>query len=129
MSPSCDLSIEALEEALAIAGVACWIWFPTSPTPLRSVNFHHLLGCNDTALPRSATEWLNLAHPEDRPKLAALFATPSATANTERRTFTLRLRHASGLWSCFDVKTRPPASDSAPTIFTFRTANKMIKVA
>ncbi|UCV11701.1 PAS domain S-box protein [Dechloromonas denitrificans] len=119
MSPSSNLSIEALEEALAIAGVACWVWSPGSPTSLRSVNFHHLLGCSDTALPRSATEWLDLAHPEDRPKLAALLAPPSTTTSTERRNFTLRLRHASGLWSWFDVKTRPPASDTTPTIFTF----------
>jgi len=119
MLPSGNLPNAALEEALAIAGVACWIWPGTSPQPLLSANFHRLLGCGNTALPQNSTEWLTLCHPEDRAAFSALLDTLETGQTVERRQFTLRLRHQSGLWSWFDVKIRQPAGDDDPTILTF----------
>ena len=99
----------ALEKALSIAGVGCWIWQPKQPPEQRfliSEDFHLLLGCASDALPSSEAGWLELAHPDDRAQLELLFSRLSNLEFWDCGSFNVRMRHISGMWSTFDVRSR-----------------------
>jgi hypothetical protein len=73
MSSTGHLPAEALEEALALAGVGCWQWHMENRSLRVSANFHQLLGCPPGELPTTPEEWLQRVHADERPQLAALF--------------------------------------------------------
>ena len=100
------LTAAALEEALAIAGVGCWVWDSATRSFRLSANFHGLLGCPADALPVSPEEWLARTHPDEQHLLASLFDKLTANSGCEKLNFTLRLRHGSGMWSWFEVHSR-----------------------
>ena len=112
-----SLTAEALEEALSIAGVGCWVWDSATGSFRLSANFHGLLGCPADALPVSPAEWLTRTHPDEQPLLASLFEKLSS-GNDEQINFTLRLRHGSGMWSWFEVRSRRQntAEEQASTV-------------
>ena len=101
-----SLTAEALEEALSIAGVGCWVWDSATRSIRLSANFHGLLGCPADALPASPEEWLARTHPDEQHLLASLFEKLNTSGNCEKINFTLRLRHGSGMWSWFEVRSR-----------------------
>jgi PAS domain S-box-containing protein len=112
------LTADALEEALAIAGVGCWVWDSKTRSFRLSANFHGLLGCAANALPASPEEWLARTHPDEQYLLASLFEKLTANTGCEKLNFTLRLRHGSGIWSWFDVHSRQQNPvDGQPSAF------------
>jgi len=120
MSFTSQLPAEALEEALALAGVGCWLWHEDRRLQV-SANFHQLLGTTPDQLPATPAAWLERVHPDERAQLAALFDQLAANTARGQAAFTLRLKHASGLWHRFDVRL-PAASqgdDQAALIVTF----------
>ena len=106
MSSTGHLPAEALEEALALAGVGCWQWHMENRSLRVSANFHQLLGCPPGELPTTPEEWLQRVHADERPQLAALFDKLSTNKARGLPSFTLRLKHASGLRHWFDVRRR-----------------------
>ncbi len=108
----------ALEKALSIAGVGCWIWQPNQKTELRfqiSEDFHLLLGCSSDALPSSQEGWLAITHPDDRENLQQLYSRLDNLDCWDCSNFTLRMRHESRMWATFDVRSRLE-SDTADEI-------------
>ena len=101
MAPG-NITTKALEEALAIAGVGCWAWDTTSRTFRLSENFHQLLGCSVDGLPGTPEAWLTSTHPDERHLLGDLFEKLTANEGCDQLKFTLRLRHASGMWLWFE---------------------------
>ena len=122
MHMSCAIPPLALEEALRIAGVGCWLWHPAGGTLRVSANFHRLLDCPDDALPASSSAWLERTHPDDRQQLATLFERLQANQACGQRDFSLRLKHGNGQWHWFKVQTPEAAPDDplAPVIVTFK---------
>ena len=121
MLHSSQIPAEALEEALMIAGVGCWSWHPETRELRVSGNFHSLLGCTPEALPQSPAAWLELAHADERPKLARLFELLATNTARGQPAFTLRLRHGDGLWRSFEVRV-PGANQgehATPLVVTF----------
>jgi PAS domain S-box-containing protein len=119
---SAGLTAEALEEALAVAGVGCWVWDNNTRSFKLSANFHGLLGCPADALPASPEAWLARTHPDEKHLLAALFDKLTANAGCEKLNFTLRLHHGSGMWSWFDLHCRRqnlPDGQPGPVLVTF----------
>jgi signal transduction histidine kinase/DNA-binding response OmpR family regulator/HPt (histidine-containing phosphotransfer) domain-containing protein len=113
MSPLGPLAAEALEEALAIAGVGCWQWHTAGRQLWISANFHQLLGGTPETLPATPEAWLELAHPGERQQLADLFESLGNNTARGQASFTLRLKHANGLWHWFEVRL-PGAAQGAP---------------
>lgn len=117
-----SLASETLEEALAIAGVGCWVWDSGTRSFRLSANFHGLLGCPADGLPTSPEEWLARTHPDEQHLLAALFEKLTANSACEKLNFTLRLRHGSGMWFWFEIHCRqqnPARGQPGPTLITF----------
>lgn len=109
MSAQAKISSAALEKALAIAGVGCWVWQPNQENGQRlqvSDDFHLLLGCSSEMLPNSEEAWLARAHPDDQESLSHLFTNITNIDCWDCGNTTLRLRNESGAWSWFDVKAR-----------------------
>lgn len=113
MAPG-NITTKALEEALAIAGVGCWAWDTTSRTFRLSENFHQLLGCSVDGLPGTPEAWLASTHPDERHLLGDLFEKLTANEGCDQLKFTLRLRHASGMWLWFEVRTRRQSHATRP---------------
>ena len=121
MSHSSQIPAEALEEALMIAGVGCWSWRTETRQLQVSRNFHSLLGCAPEVLPETPEAWLALAHIDERPQLAKLFERLATNTARGQPAFTLRLRHADGLWQWFEVRV-PGANQedtASPVVVTF----------
>ena len=118
MSLAGHIPADLLEDALAQAGVGCWQWHTVQRRLRISGRFHELLGCTPETLPESPEAWLELAHPDDRPALARLFEQLGKDDDSALPGFTLRLRHASGLWHSFAVRAGKTSAD-APIIVTF----------
>jgi len=104
MSHTTTVSAATLEEALAIAGVACWQWHGESRSLAISGSFQHLLGYPIGSLPATPEDWLALVHPDDRPQFADLFDCLYHGSTSGNTPYSLRLRHACGLWNWFDVR-------------------------
>ncbi len=121
MSFASQLPAEALEEALALAGVGCWLWHAEGRHLRVSANFHQLLGTDPDQLPASPEAWLERVHDDERAQLAELFEKLATNTARGRPGFTLRLKHASGLWHWFDVRLPAAAlaNDKAPVVVTF----------
>jgi signal transduction histidine kinase/CheY-like chemotaxis protein len=121
MSFASQLPAEALAEALALAGVGCWQWHSAGRRLRVSANFHQLLGTLPDELPATPEAWLERVHADERRQLAALFEKLAANTARGQPGFTLRLKHASGLWHWFDVRlpAATQADDKAPVIVTF----------
>ena len=121
MSFASQLPAEALAEALALAGVGCWQWHAADRRLRVSANFHQLLGAQPDELPATPEAWLERVHADERRQLAALFEKLAANTARGQPGFTLRLKHASGLWHWFDVRlpAATQADDKAPVIVTF----------
>jgi signal transduction histidine kinase/CheY-like chemotaxis protein len=131
MSFASQLPAEALEEALALAGVGCWLWQGEDRSLRVSANFHQLLGTTPDQLPATPEAWLERVHTDERAQLAALFDQLAANTARGQPGFTLRLKHASGLWHWFDV--RVPAAgqnnDKAPVVVTFNDITRQQQAA
>ncbi len=121
MSLPGGISPEILEEALATAGVAYWLWHPTTQRLQVSENFQKLLGFTLGQQPETPEAWLALAHADDRPRLGKLFDHLTANAPHEQASFNLRLRHSTSLWHWFDVRLSATHQDTptAPIVITF----------
>jgi len=121
MSSASQFPAEALEEALALAGVGCWLWHGEERSLRVSANFHQLLGTTPEQLPATPEAWLECVHNDERAQLAALFEKLAANTARGQPGFTLRLKHASGLWHWFDVRlpAAARANDKAPVVVTF----------
>ena len=121
MSIHSRIPTEALEEALAIAGVGCWLWHTKDRQLKVSANIQSMLGLLPGNLPATPEAWLHLAHADDRPQLAGLFEKLAANTARGQNSFNLRLRHASGLWLWFEVRlpAATTADADAPVIITF----------
>ena len=101
-------------EALATAGVGCWLWHRESAQLQVSDNFRKMLGfAPDTRLD-TPPAWLALAHADDRSQLAGLFDCMANGTAHGVHSFSLRLKHASGLWHWFDVRLPAAKCDLAP---------------
>jgi len=104
-----------------IAGVGCWSWHTEIRHLKVSGNFHNLLGCSPDALPTTQEGWLELAHADERSQLASFFTKLATNTARGQQAFSLRLKHANGLWHWFEV--RVPGANTgdgaAPLIITF----------
>src|SRR5574343_1275300 len=121
MSPVGQIPAAALEEALAIASMGCWLWKGSPGQATVSGNFHNLLGYPADSLPQTPQEWLALAHADERPQLAQLLDCLATGTACGFAPFTLRLRHGGGLWHWFEVRVadQPFAGDATSTVVTF----------
>ena len=129
MSAQGQLSAATLEQALALAGVGCWSW---QDGALRvSANFAGLLGCTPEELPVTPDDWLARTHADERASLAALLAGLASHSSQGLSNFSLRLRHASGLWQWFDVRiAHQPDPDGAQLVtFNENTQQKQAEAA
>ena len=131
MSFASQLPAEALAEALALAGVGCWQWHSAGRRLRVSANFHQLLGTLPDELPATPEAWLERVHADERRQLAALFEKLAANTARGQPGFTLRLKHASGLWHWFDVRlpAATQADDKAPVIVTFNDITRQKQAA
>ncbi|TXH02928.1 MAG: PAS domain S-box protein, partial [Rhodocyclaceae bacterium] len=125
MPPASQLPATALEEALALAGVGCWLWHAEDHRLQVSANFHQLLGITPEQLPATPAAWLERVHADERTQLADLFDKLAAGTARGLPGFTLRLQHGSGLWHSFDVRLPAAgqagneADNKAPLVITF----------
>jgi PAS domain S-box-containing protein len=125
MPPASQLPATALEEALALAGVGCWLWHAEEHRLQVSANFHQLLGITPEQLPATPAAWLERVHADERTQLADLFDKLAAGTARGLPGFTLRLQHGSGLWHSFDVRLPAAgqagneADNKAPLVITF----------
>jgi signal transduction histidine kinase/CheY-like chemotaxis protein len=131
MSFASQLPAEALAEALALAGVGCWQWHSAGRRLRVSANFHQLLGTLPDELPATPEAWLERVHADERRQLATLFEKLATNTARGQPGFTLRLKHASGLWHWFDVRlpAATQADDEAPVIVTFNDITRQKQAA
>jgi signal transduction histidine kinase/DNA-binding response OmpR family regulator/HPt (histidine-containing phosphotransfer) domain-containing protein len=129
MSFASQLPAEALAEALALAG--CWQWHSAGRRLRVSANFHQLLGTLPDELPATPEAWLERVHADERRQLATLFEKLATNTARGQPGFTLRLKHASGLWHWFDVRlpAATQADDEAPVIVTFNDITRQKQAA
>ena len=113
------LSTDILEQALANAGIGCWVWSPAKHSARPSANFHELLHCPATELPQSPEQWLNWAHPDDINAFQRMLEAQCAGDSNQR--CTARLRHGKGIWSWFEIACRRLDNDdqSLEILYTF----------
>jgi PAS domain S-box-containing protein len=117
MSSNGNIPAALLEEALAVAGLGCWIW---QDQQLRvSRNFPNLLGSTAEGMPGSPAAWIERAHPEDRAPLITLLEQLQAGRHDGDHAFNLRFRHGAGAWSWFEVKSRCPAAAPGTVVISF----------
>ena len=114
-----NLAAEALETAIALAGIACWAWDPASGCQA-SDNLHLLFGCPAGDLPIRPDDWQQRLHHADNASFLELLA----KVNAGQAGFcTARLRHANGIWLWFEIRGRQ-RDDEAPgasgLLLTFR---------
>lgn len=123
------LDSATLEEALAIAGVGCWVWDGKQQMLQHSANFHALLGTPANDLPETPEGWLSRTHPDEQKQLRAIFDKLVANQAFEPINLSLRLRHGSGLWSWFEVRCRHEANGQALITFNDVTQQKQAEAA
>ncbi len=117
MATASDLPLAALAEALALAGVGCWLW--QAPDRLTvSSNFLGQLGLTPEQVPALPDAWLPLVHPDERGDFAGLFAAIAQGDDLPNRQLSLRLKHANGLWCWFAVNCKRLADASIVLSFS-----------
>ncbi|WP_412478460.1 PAS domain S-box protein [Azonexus sp. IMCC34839] len=123
-----DLPSAALAEALALAGVGCWLW--QAPDRLSvSPAFLGLLGLSSENSPSDAPGWLALAHPDDRANFADLLTAIAQGEGKIERQFSLRLQHANGLWCWFELRSKALADTGIVISFSEITQQKQAMAA
>ncbi len=121
MSFSRPIASDLLEDALATAGIGCWVWQAQTASLSCSVNFHELLGMAATALPQTADAWLAITHPNEKVILTSLFERLKRNDACDEVRLAIRMRHQSGMWQWFDIRLRANAGANAPTrLITFQ---------
>ncbi len=123
-----NLPAAALAEALALAGIGCWLW--QAPDRLTvSPAFLGQLGLSAANAPASPEAWLSLAHPDDRASFADLLAAMAHGDGRIERQFSLRLQHANGLWCWFEARSKGLADNSVVISFSEITQQKQAMAA
>ncbi len=123
-----DLPSAALAEALALAGVGCWLW--QAPDRLTvSPAFLGLLGLSSENSPSDAQGWLALAHPDDRASFAGLLTAIAQGEDKVDRQFSVRLQHANGLWCWFELRSKALADSGIVISFSEITQQKQAMAA
>ncbi len=107
----------ALTQALALAGVGCWILERDSCRGHATAALATLFGQAERELPEDIPGWLTRTHPEDRAALSRMFG--DATPAGKNSPLAIRLRHGDGLWHWFELRATTLAENGNRRLLTF----------